>query len=85
MMMALQRSGKLNHLAGLVVGGMSDMKDNAIPFGKTAEEIILEHISAYDYPVCLGFPSGHEKRNLPLIFGKQYQLKVTEKSTSLHL
>jgi len=85
MMMALQRSGKLNHLAGLVVGGMSDMKDNAIPFGKTAEEIILEHISAYDYPVCLGFPSGHEKRNLPLIFGKQYQLTVTEKSTSLHL
>lgn len=85
MMMALKRSGKLNHLAGLVVGGMSDMKDNSIPFGKTAEEIISEHISAYDYPVCFGFPSGHEKRNLPLVFGKIYHLSVTEKSASLDL
>jgi muramoyltetrapeptide carboxypeptidase len=85
MMMTMKRAGKLDNLAGLIIGGMSDMKDNAIPFGKTAEEIISEHISAYDYPVCFGFPSGHEKRNLPLVFGKIYHFSVTEKSASLDL
>ena len=44
MMMQLKLSGKLKNLAGLVVGGMSDMKDNPIPFGKTAEEIIYDAI-----------------------------------------
>lgn len=34
MMMAMKRAGKLKNLAGLVVGGLSDMKDNTIPFGK---------------------------------------------------
>ncbi len=85
MMMNLKRNGKLDNLAGLVVGDMSDMKDNAIPFGKTAEEIILEHTSAFNYPVCLGFPAGHEKKNLPLMMGAEYTLEVAENSVSLAL
>ena len=44
MMMNLKRSGKLKDLAGLIVGGMSEMKDNPIPFGKTAEEIIHDAV-----------------------------------------
>ncbi len=85
MMMNLKRNGKLDNLAGLVVGDMSDMKDNAIPFGKTAEEIILEHTSAFNYPVCFGFPAGHEKKNLPLMMGAEYTLEVAENSVSLAL
>ena len=69
MMLSLKRNGKLQGLAGLVIGGMSDMKDNSIPFGKTAEEIILDTVKEYDYPVCFGFPAGHISPNLPLIFG----------------
>jgi len=63
MMLQLKRSGKLKRLKGLIVGGMSDMKDNAIPFGKNAEQIILEAVSEYNYPVCFGFPAGHIKDN----------------------
>jgi len=76
MMMALDRAGKLSALAGLVVGGMSDMKDNQVPFGMSAEEIILARVKNYGYPVCFGFPAGHEKVNLPLLFGSTYHLKV---------
>jgi muramoyltetrapeptide carboxypeptidase len=76
MMMNLKRSGKLNALAGLVVGGMSDMKDNKIPFGKNAEEIILDAVREFDYPVCFQFPAGHVDTNLALYLGRTTQLEV---------
>jgi muramoyltetrapeptide carboxypeptidase len=83
MMMNLKRNGKLDHLAGLVIGGLSDMNDNTIPYGKTAEEIVAEHCAEYDYPVCFGFPAGHIARNLTLKLGMTAQLKVTESQTVL--
>ena len=81
MMMQLKRSGKLHGLAGLVVGAMSDMKDNTIPFGKTAEEIIAEHVFEYDFPVCFGFPAGHITENNPLAMGGYAELIVENKVT----
>lgn len=85
MMMNLKRNGKLHQLAGLVVGGMSDMKDNTVPFGSTAEEIIASHIAGADYPVCFAFPAGHEKRNLPLMLGTHYRFSVAESGATLAL
>lgn len=78
MMLNLKRSGKLSHLKALIVGGMTDMKDNAIPFGKTAEEIILEAVAEYNYPVCFGFPAGHIDTNFALYFGKKAKLKIAD-------
>lgn len=83
MMMQLKLSGKLKNLAGLIVGGMSDMKDNQIPFGKTAEEIIFNAIKDYDYPVCFNFPAGHIDRNLALYFGKKASLIVNSGSATV--
>lgn len=76
MILQLKRSGKLKHLKALIVGGMSDMKDNAIPFGKTANEIISDAVKDYNYPVCYDFPAGHIDNNLALYLGKQAKLKV---------
>ena len=59
MMRALRRSGKLSGLKGLLVGSMSDMHDNTIPFGRTAEEIVFDTVSDYDYPVAFHCPFGH--------------------------
>lgn len=78
MMLNLKRSGKLDHLAGLIMGGMTDMKDNTIPFGKTAEEIITDAVKEYDYPVCFNFPGGHVEKNLALYFGRKVKLKVAD-------
>ncbi len=80
MMMALKRSGKLQYLSGLIIGGMTDMNDNVIPYGKTAEEIILEHVEEYDYPVCFGFPAGHIDDNRAIKFGAPTHLEVKEDS-----
>ncbi|MBL7912431.1 MAG: LD-carboxypeptidase [Bacteroidia bacterium] len=83
MMLQLKRSGKLKHLKGLIVGGMSDMKDNAIPFGKTAEEIVLDAVKEYDYPVCFNFPAGHIEKNMAIYLGKKARLEVTKNKVEL--
>ncbi len=75
MLMNMKRTGKLENLAALVVGGMSDMNDNAVPFGKTAEEIIVEHTAEFDYPVYFGFEAGHQKPNRALRFGMPAEIK----------
>jgi len=76
MMLCLKRCGKLERLAGLIVGGMNNMHDNAVPFGKNAEEIIYEHIAEYDFPVCFGFPAGHIADNRALILGGNITLTI---------
>ena len=77
MMQNLKRSGRLKNLAGLIVGGMSEMRDNTISFGKTAHEIIFETVQEYQYPVCFNFPAGHIQDNRALVFGKQVTLEVS--------
>ena len=81
MMMQLKLSGKLKKLKGLIVGGMTDMKDNAIPFGKFPEDIILDAVKEYNYPVCFDFPAGHIDRNLAMYFGREVELTVSDNAT----
>jgi muramoyltetrapeptide carboxypeptidase len=78
MMMNLKRSGKLSHLAGLVVGGLTGMNDNTIPYGLTPEKIIAEAVAECDYPVCFNFPAGHQDNNFALIMGRQAELSVAD-------
>ena len=80
MMQALKRAGMLKNLAGLIVGGMSEMNDNTIPFGKTAEEIIQDVVSEYNYPVAFGFPAGHVDDNNPIVFGKKTKFIIENSS-----
>lgn len=81
MMMQLKLSGKLSCLKGLIVGGMTDMKDNAISFGKLPEEIILDAVKDYNYPVCFDFPAGHIDKNLAMYFGREVELTVNDTAT----
>lgn len=81
MMQWLDRSGKLKHIRGLLVGGFSDMKDHEIPFGWNAYEIIHEIIKKYDFPVAFGVPSGHEKTNLPLFFERDCEIEINNSQT----
>ena len=78
MMQNLKRCGMLDGLAALLVGGMTDMHDNTVPFGKTAEEIVRETVAEYHYPVIFNAPFGHlGDNNLALILGRKIYLERT--------
>lgn len=76
MMMNLKFGGKLENLKGLIVGGMTKMNDNEIPFGKSAYDIINDAVSEYSYPVCFNFPVGHIENNYALKLGAKTQLEI---------
>ena len=79
MMQALRRAGMLEGLAGLVVGGLSDMHDNTVPFGRTAEQIVLDAVAGHSYPVAFGAPFGHlGDSNLALPLGRECTLEVSD-------
>ncbi len=83
MMMNLKRSGYLKNLKALIIGGMTEMKDNKVYFGKTAEEIIVELVKEYNYPIISNFPAGHIKDNRALIMGREVELNITENIIAL--
>ncbi|MDB4927507.1 MAG: LD-carboxypeptidase [Mucilaginibacter sp.] len=76
MIRTLDRAGKLKTLAGLIVGSFTEVKDNDIPFGQTVEDIVMDVVKDYSYPVCFDFPAGHIPDNCSLIFGRGLQLSV---------
>lgn len=83
MMRMLKRSGKLAGLKGLVVGAFTGLEKEEIPFGQTIEEIVMDVIQEYDYPVCFNFPTGHIPDNRAMVIGKTLNLSVGHTSSTL--
>ncbi|MCH4896796.1 LD-carboxypeptidase [Marinilabiliaceae bacterium JC040] len=83
MMQNLKLDGKLEHLKGLIVGDMLNMRDSEPSFGKTAYEIIQDAVKDYDFPVVYNFPAGHSNMNMPIILGAYVKLEVNSNEYSL--
>lgn len=83
MMMNLKRNGYFDKISGIIVGGMTDMHDNQIPFGMNAQQIILDVTKEYNIPICFDFPAGHLPDNRALILGKEVLLEVNTQNTKL--
>lgn len=74
MMNNFRLSGKLKYLKGLVAGSFSAMRDKRRPFGKKAEEIVMEYTAGFNYPVIFDFPAGHTDNNAPFVLGSEIEL-----------
>jgi len=83
LMIQCKNAGMFDHLAGLVIGGFTDLKDPSTDFGATAYEIIKEHTSAYTYPICFDFPISHSLPNYAIKQGQVYTLEILEASVLL--
>lgn len=79
----LKRNGYFDDLNGLIIGGMTDMHDNQIPFGYDVKQIILDLCKEYNFPICFDFPAGHIPDNRALKLGTKISLTVLEEATTL--
>lgn len=84
MIRMLDRSGRLKHLKGLLVGGFTEVKDNEIPFGQTVSEIVMDVVGKYNYPVCFDFPAGHIPGNCSVILGSKADLTVDKSQVTVN-
>jgi muramoyltetrapeptide carboxypeptidase len=83
MFYSLKKAGVLGKIKGLIVGGMTSMRDSEIPFGQSLEEIILSHTEDLEIPVAFNFPAGHIDDNRALIFGGEVHLSVSDAGSVL--
>ena len=84
MMYNLKRNGYFENVKGIIVGSMSDMHDNEIPFGQNEVQIITEIAKENRIPIVFQFPAGHQSDNRTLILGKQVDFEVTESAVVLY-
>ena len=83
MLQSLKRAGYFDNLKGLVVGDMTKMRKNTTLWGTSVEQLILDALEDYDFPIAFNMPAGHEKDNRALVLGRTIDLKVTKDSASV--
>jgi muramoyltetrapeptide carboxypeptidase len=83
LMIQCKNAGMFDNLAGLVIGGFTDLKDASTDFGATAYEMIKEHTSTYTYPICFDFPISHSLPNYAIKQGQEYSLAISEAGVCL--
>ena len=84
MLFTLKKAGVFDEINGLVIGGMTGLKDTNPSFGMTYEESILEKVKDDNFPICFNFPTGHIKDNRAMIIGAMVELEVNDQGAMLH-
>lgn len=82
-MMALRKTSRMQKLRGLLVGRLTNIIEDVPPYGKTPEEIIIDAVADFDFPVCLNYPAGHEGPHYAMPFGKRFRMEVKSDETVL--
>lgn len=83
-MMNLKTGGLLEGVSGLLVGGFTGLKDNDNPFGMSYQEIIIDAVKDYGFPVAFDFPAGHQPENYAIKMGCEAELSVSEEGTEFY-
>ncbi len=83
MLQSLKRAGYFDDCKGVVVGDITKLRKNTTPWGKPVEQLILDALAEYDFPIAFNMPAGHERDNRALIFGRTIQLHVAKVKSNL--
>ncbi len=83
MFYAFSKARVLDKICGLVVGGMTNLSDTAVPYGKRYEEVILSHFDYRKVPIAFDLPAGHIDDNRALVLGSKVELSVSQNTSQL--
>lgn len=83
MLQSLKRAGYFDDCKGVIVGDFSKMKVNTTPWGTSVQQLILDALSDYDFPIAFNMPSGHEDDNRAMILGRTVELNVTKEGSTV--
>jgi muramoyltetrapeptide carboxypeptidase len=83
MLQSLKRAGYFDNCKGLIVGDITKVRKNTTAWGKPVQQLILDALSGYDFPIAFNMPAGHEKDNRAMIFGRTVELKVGKDRSEL--
>ncbi|MDG5490519.1 LD-carboxypeptidase [Psychroserpens sp. SPM9] len=83
MLQSMKRAGYFDNCAGVLVGDMSKLRKNTTLWGTSVEQLILDALSDYDFPIAFNMPAGHEKDNRAMVLGKTVTLTVKKENTTL--
>ncbi len=84
MLQSMKRAGYFENLNGLVVGDMSKLRKNTTLWGTSVEQLILDALADYNFPIAFNMPAGHEDDNRALVLGREVELKVGKEKSSLY-
>lgn len=83
MLQSMKRAGYFDNLNGVIVGGISKVRENTTPWGKPVQQLIRDVFDQYNIPVLFNFPAGHEKDNRALILGREIDLNVNKETSQV--
>ena len=81
MLQSLKRAGYFDHCKGVIVGDMTKLRKNTTLWGTSIEQLILDALSEYDFPISFNMHAGHEKDNRAMILGRTVELNVTKEKS----
>lgn len=85
MLQSMKRAGYFTNLKGLIVGDMTKLRKNTTLWGTSIEQLILDALAEYDFPIAFNMPAGHEDDNRTLILGRSVELKVSKTGSTLQI
>jgi muramoyltetrapeptide carboxypeptidase len=74
MLISMRMTGMLDNLSALIVGGMEKITEGEHVFNQSVEEVVMNVVARYGYPVLFNFPAGHIPDNRALYLGRKARL-----------
>ncbi|PKQ45808.1 S66 peptidase family protein [Confluentibacter flavum] len=83
MLQSLKRAGYFNNCKGVIVGDISKIRKNTTLWGSPVQQLILDTLADYDFPVAFNMPAGHEKDNRAMILGRMVDLTINKEQSTI--
>jgi len=83
MLQSLKRAGFFNKCKGVIIGDFTRTKKNPTSWGVSTQQLILDVLSDYNFPVAFNMHAGHAKDNRTLVLGSPIVLTVNKNQSKI--